>query len=312
MDGLLFVRLTDCLVRAFKVDASKQRLDSTHIRSNMRDLRRAEIFGKTKPDLITHVDVEPACQSDADSLLPAIEVTQERDCGPTELLADGGYGGDENVQKAAEKKVEVVAPANKGMSASEERLSLDNFQFDEETGEISRCPAGEKPMKTGRTPKGNYTATFDREACCGCELRDRCPVKVGVQTAALKPYDGKKRRLAERRAKERTEEFREKYRWRAGVEATMSRYKSQTGAGRLRVRRMPAVRFAAKLKALGLNIFRCSRATVDAAKAFFSAFSNRYGQIVTVFGADDCLSRLAAARATQIRLQPFPLPSAAR
>ena len=63
-----------------------------------------------------------------------------------------------------------------------------------------------------------------------------------------------------RRCHEKTEEYREKYRWRAGIEATNSRYKSQTGAGRLRVRSMPRVRYAEKMKALGLNILRCGRA----------------------------------------------------
>ena len=62
------------------------------------------------------------------------------------------------------------------------------------------------------------------------------------------------------RRHEKTEEFREKYRWRSGIEAANSRYKSQTGAGRLRVRSMPRVRYAEKMKALGLNILRCGRA----------------------------------------------------
>ena len=91
-------------------------------------------------------------------------------------------------------------------------------------------------------------------------MRERCPVKVKAEGALLPPYPEKKRRLAQRRAKERTGEFRDKYRWRAGREGSMARYKSQTGAGRLRVRGMPSVRFAAKLKVLGLNIFRSAQA----------------------------------------------------
>ena len=221
---------------------------------------------KTVPDLITYVEVEPASASDAYAVEPAIETTRRRDCAPKELLADGSYGSDDNVQQAQVEQVELIAPANKGVRADGERLGLESFEFDEPSGAVSRCPAGQEPIRTGRTPRGECTAYFDREKCWGCELRERCPVKVKAKVACLTPYSDKKRRLAKRRARETTDEFRDKYRWRAGEEATMARYKSQTGVGRLRVRGMSAVRFAAKLKALGLNIFRSARALVTIAQ----------------------------------------------
>ena len=65
-------------------------------------------------------------------------------------------------------------------------------------------------------------------------------------------------RLSKRRAKEQTDEFKQRYRWRAGVEATMSEYNNRTGVKRLRVRGFKAVRFAAVLKAIGVNIFRAT------------------------------------------------------
>ena len=65
-------------------------------------------------------------------------------------------------------------------------------------------------------------------------------------------------RLARRRAYEQTEEFKDRYRWRSGVEATMSEYDRRTGVKRLRVRGFKAVRFCATLKAVGLNIFRAT------------------------------------------------------
>jgi hypothetical protein len=51
----------------------------------------------------------------------------------------------------------------------------------------------------------------------------------------------------------------DKYRYRAGVEATMSEFDRRTGVKHLRVRGMKAVRFAAIMKAIGLNILRASR-----------------------------------------------------
>ncbi len=72
-------------------------------------------------------------------------------------------------------------------------------------------------------------------------------------------YTDKDIRLARRRQEEESPEFREKYRYRAGVEATMSEFDRRTGVKHLRVRGMKAVRFAAFMKAIGLNILRAGR-----------------------------------------------------
>jgi len=53
-------------------------------------------------NLITHVEVEPAHESDANALIPAIESSKKRGLAPEKLLADTLYGGDENCQEAKE------------------------------------------------------------------------------------------------------------------------------------------------------------------------------------------------------------------
>ena len=55
-------------------------------------------------------------------------------------------------------------------------------------------------------------------------------------------------RLAKRRAYEETDEFKDDYRWRAGVEAAMSEFDRKTGVKHLRVRGLKAVWFCATLK----------------------------------------------------------------
>lgn len=49
LDELLFQRLTDRLVQAFDVDTSRQRMDSTALRSAMRSLTRLGIVVETIP-----------------------------------------------------------------------------------------------------------------------------------------------------------------------------------------------------------------------------------------------------------------------
>ncbi len=214
------------------------------------------------PDLITYVAVEGAHLHDGQALAPAVRSLKERDMLPDIMMADTSYGSDDNVQYAARLGVELIAPAPGGGAA--ERLGLEDFEIEETAGEILSCPAGEKPIAVRRSLSDKLrtyicVAVFDVNDCLACEHAPICPKCFKEDTAEVR-YDEKQLRLALRRRHEKTEEFREKYRWRSGIEATNSRYKSQTGAGRLRVRSMPRVRYAEKMKALGLNILRCGRA----------------------------------------------------
>lgn len=211
----------------------------------------------TTPNLITHVEVESAHQHDANALHPAIDAVKKRGCCPEELVCDTLYGGDDNVQDAAVKGVEVVAPLAGPVPRN--AISLSDFTVDENTHFIRSCPRGEEPDHVCRTRKNRLQARFRKQTCAECPHLQNCPVKPGKKSFFLR-YDEKNLRLAKRRAYEQTTGFKDRYRWRAGVEATMSHLKADVGTERLRVRGSGAVRFAVILKALGLNILRCARA----------------------------------------------------
>jgi hypothetical protein len=202
-------------------------------------------------NLITHVNVQTACEHDSHALAPAIADTRVRGIGPEKLLADTLYGSDTNDRIAQVATVELVAPTHKGRGKD----LLSQFSFDEK-GLVTVCPAGHRPDKTSpKTKRSNYSAGFDLKRCLACPLSSQCPVKPGKKKAYLR-YSAKRYRLAKRRAMEASEAFIDDYRWRAGVEATMSEFDRRTGIKKLRVRGMPAVRFYARMKASGLNILR--------------------------------------------------------
>jgi hypothetical protein len=205
-------------------------------------------------NLITYVAVEPAHVSDTHALLPALEDTQARGLSPRSALADAAYGSDDNVHRARTLGVEVVAPSMKGSLSK----SMELFDFDD-TGHVIRCPRGQAPEKTThKQKKDRYVACFAIDCCQSCPKRADCPVAPGRKFYYLR-YNGKHYRLARRRCLEQSDEFIERYRWRAGIEATMSEYATLTGVKRLRVRGMAAVRYCAMLKAAGLNLMRAAR-----------------------------------------------------
>jgi hypothetical protein len=200
------------------------------------------------------VAVESADQHDANALLPALEHLAQQEMLPEEILADSLYGSDSNCQTAMqEHQVAVIAPV---MAGNQKKFHLAEFTLDAQ-GKILTCPQGTEPDKVKKSTSG-YSAAFPVAACLECPVFDRCPVSKGKKACYYR-YTDKDIRLARRRQEEDSPTFREKYRYRAGVEATMSEFDRRTGVKHLRVRGMKAVRFAAIMKAIGLNIFRASR-----------------------------------------------------
>lgn len=222
---------------------------------------------KKKPDLITYVAVEPACEHDANALQPAIDAVRDRDCCPEELICDTLYGGDDNVQDAAAKGVRVVAPLAGHVPAGE--ISLSDFEVDKKTGFVTRCPEGQEPDTVCRTRTHRIQARFNKKICYVCPRLENCPVQPGKKSSYLR-YDDKTLRLTLRRAYEQTRDFKDRYRWRAGIEGTNSHLKSDFGAERLRVRGMNSVRFAVILKVVGLNIMRCVKALYAPLHPYFT------------------------------------------
>lgn len=204
-------------------------------------------------NLITHVEVQTACESDANALIPAIESAKERDLAPQELLADSLYGSDDNCKSAKKLGTEVIAPAMG--SPKESSVTLSDFTFSDREKVVS-CPHGHAPVRT-KHKKNRHIATFKIDHCNNCPFLKGCPVKAGKKHYYLR-YEDKVQRIAKRRALEQTEEFKDIYRWRAGSEATMSEFDRRTGVKRLRVRGLKTVRFCATLKAVGINIFRAT------------------------------------------------------
>jgi len=242
-------------------------------------------------NLITHVAVQKACESDANALVPAIEDTQNRQQGPDELLGDTSYGGDYNHQAAESADVRLVAPVHKTNATNTNHLT--GFAFNDE-GYVIACRADHKPMYVRYRKKTNrFSAAFSQEYCQDCPHFGQCKLRPGKNKFLLH-YSHKQYRLASRRAYEQTDAFTESYRWRAGVEATMSEFNRRTGVKKLRIRGMTAVRFAAKMKATGLNILRAGfvrkarrkacRANPGSNILLHSAFKTVKEQILTNIG----------------------------
>lgn len=211
-----------------------------------------------KPDLITHVSVGKMNVHDSQYLEPAITDVAARDHKPQQLLADSHYGSNNNVNHAAADGIDLISPAMTPKGEKRGDLTLEQFELND-SGGVMRCPAGHIPLMTS-CGRRKLQARFDPTRCATCTMKDRCPTRTSHARGEGRrmQYTPDRVRQRKRRLADRSSAFRNRYRWRAGIEATMSRLKHQMRLACLRVRGMKAVTYATTLRALGLNIRRCS------------------------------------------------------
>ncbi len=237
MECYSYPERTEPIDKGYSVDEDKKEGEEEHL------------------NLITYAEVEPANEDDSDALDPAIESTNARDMKPDEALADTKYGSDENVEEAKEKDVDVISPVQgRDKSEGKEELAESNFNDD---NELENCSEGSEPVEQENND-GQHTAKMDKSDCEDCGNKESCPVQEGKKYNYFR-YTDKELRISKRRLFEETEEFKDKYRYRSGIEATMSELDRLTGVKNLRVRGLDNVIFAAIMRIIGINIFRATR-----------------------------------------------------
>jgi hypothetical protein len=177
-----------------------------------------------------------------------------RDIKPEEILADTLYGGDDNVTHCKEKGVSVVSP----VSGKKSSKDFSDFQFDTQTKQINHCPNGKSPISNHINEQGVITAKWNKKDCFECPLIKDCQTKNGASKRSFS-FTEKELRLWQRRQNENNSDFKDKYRYRSGIEGTNSRFIHMTGARRVRYRGLERVEYAETMKALGINMFRVAK-----------------------------------------------------
>jgi hypothetical protein len=213
--------------------------------------------------LITAALPQTACEPDPAAVVPMLDQLQKAERLPEEMLADTLYTGDDNVQAAADRGVDLIGPVpGRAPESDPAALSADDFALDERTGMITACPAGHEPTSCTRDAATSTTRIeMPAEACAACPFRKQCPIDATRDGMFTFTFTDKDRRLAGRRVEEQTEVFKERYAPRSGIESTNSGLKNRLGLGRLRVRGRGSVFRVILHKVTGWNVLRAAAAT---------------------------------------------------
>jgi hypothetical protein len=202
---------------------------------------------------------------------------------PEKLFADGGYPSVPSALKVAERNVHFMTPVNRG-PIPETIMGRDQFKFDK-NGHVAQCPNKVHPidhriLSASNQKEKSLHAIFDGDLCRKCSKLDICPVRApNHRERGCKPKDtagdfrldiSPQLRLRDQMyANQKTLGWKQLYKIRSGVEATMSELKRQHGLGKLRVRRAAKVCFAVACKVIACNIKRWAKASAGAGSPLY-------------------------------------------
>jgi hypothetical protein len=228
--------ITDELLKKANIDLSEQRLDSTHVFSDMATFSRRRLMHHTIYAFL-------------------MQLKRHHDKRYRELPEDflARYTSDDGWCFAENSPMLTLHYGNT-KATPEEQLGYDMRRL------IERCPTGKRPMKSRfnhDTQKGY--AIFFKDVCGKCPNKANCPVQKYGKNNYKWEYDAVKLRLRDRRLYERTQEFHDKYAPRNGIEGLNGNLKQNTLLRRLRCRGKTAVYTAIYLIAAMYNVMQYAR-----------------------------------------------------
>ena len=217
--------------------------------------------------VITDVWVDGANASDQKDVPKVIERLEETDSKPEELFADAGYGSGENILECKGHDVELSAPITTGKEPDiAHKVQLSDFEVGEDGIRVTSCIKGQVPLSCTISGKGKtVSAIFPKDACSVCEFRTICPVKRSKGGNFRLRYTPATMATSRGRQEQEGKDFKERYKIRSGIEATVSEAARVTGLKRVWCRGLSRVRAAVSFKALAINIKRYIAAELDKA-----------------------------------------------
>ena len=244
------------------------------------ELQISETYGDNPFQVITYVELTPSADIDKNALEPTLDDLEGRQLLPTTHVVDMGYTCAENILEARNKGVDLLGPIKKG-TTDDDLLHREDFNLhwpqDKPVPQPQRCIEGHEVQRIDvtQTKEGdNYHFRFSRADCVGCDQERICPVrrpevlhdKRNPEKKGTRQYDPALRGTKEQlvvglwRQREKTEAFREEYRFRAAIEGTISELKRRHRLGNLTIRGKDRLRLDVYMKASALNIKRMLQA----------------------------------------------------
>lgn len=215
------------------------------------------------PRLITQVEVRPAPRPDFEAVEIIHKELKRRELLPGRHLVDAGYMTGHTLGDSREVYgVELVGPiaARSAWQAKQaDGFTSDMFQIDRVRRQAI-CPEGQISQRWSESKDDHdrlkILVGFPAEACQACGSRSRCTRSKAGRSLKIHFYH---EALTEARQYQQTDDFKEEYAQRAGVEGTVSEAVRTHGARRSRYIGLSKTKLQEVLLAVAINLERSAR-----------------------------------------------------
>lgn len=218
---------------------------------------KTEFVMTTEERIITAVTVESGEYTDGKRFDQLLEQTQKSGIIATEMYADKAYFRHNIVKRLKNENIEAYIP----VSGSAYRIDEELFRYNKDSDEWF-CLMGNKTVSKRQNKfqrEGKEVPylefVFDKAQCKACSNRERCMGKSKANARKLRVSINTSE-LYEISQKQKTEEFREKYKKRAAHEWKNGEMKRFHGLCRARGYGLKSMTVQAKLTALAVNLKR--------------------------------------------------------
>ena len=203
---------------------------------------------------------------------------------PNQHLVDAGYVDAGNlVDSQQTHQIDLVGPAPQDTSwqaRDEQGLDITKFTIDWEDCKAI-CPSGSVSTTWYATHKRPgepiIRVAFDPEICRNCGVRAHCTRGKGARILTLRPQE-RHEALQLARKREKSEDFKQTYRTRAGIEGTISEGVRDQGLRRARYVGLTKTHLQCLITAAAINLTRAVSWVTDVPlastrKSRFAAFA---------------------------------------
>lgn len=223
-----------------------------------------------KTQFITDVEVTPSTTADSRELARIHKRLEESDMKPDEQYADAGFVNGQTILDSQTNEILLEGPSSgrsqsfETYNAEDRPLDVADFKIEIEENTkgltVISCPTNQVPTdQSCNSNTGNILVHFVVAVCSACQLKERCPVKIGATVATL-TLDEKSYAGASRHHKYMEDSgYRKKCSIRAGAEAMVSEIVRGHGVRKSRHRNEVRTRLQLIFSAIACNVKRYIR-----------------------------------------------------
>jgi transposase len=215
------------------------------------------------PHVITHVETTTATDQDVTVVDSIHQALDQRELLPEVHLVDGAYtSGEKLIRSQRDYQIDLMGPMRQDQSwqaHDEQAYDISHFHMDWDQERVI-CPMGQpsRYWKPAKGPRGKATiqVIFAQKTCLACAGRSRCTrSKTGPRELTLHPKE-QHQALQAARERQQSQDFKQRYKHRAGIEGTMSQAAFSLGMRRTRYRGLPKTHFHHLATAIAINLQR--------------------------------------------------------